>query len=70
MEKSLEIRTRKHSRFSKILPELTSHTVEGVLHYLPHSVEDVSDYVDLWKQMMDMHQSQLKTYPYSEWVLA
>jgi bacillithiol biosynthesis deacetylase BshB1 len=65
----------RYARFGKILPELPTHQVEGVLHYLPHSVDetdiliDVSAHIDVWKQMMDKHQSQMKTYPYSDWVL-
>jgi len=65
----------RYARFSKILPELPIHHVEGVLHYLPHSVDetdvliDVSAHMDMWRKMMDQHQSQMKTYPYSDWVL-
>jgi N-acetylglucosamine malate deacetylase 1 len=65
----------RYARFSKILPELAPHRVDGVLHYLPQVggnadfIIDISDHFDTWKQMMESHQSQMKTYPYAEWMI-
>lgn len=65
----------RYSRFSKILPELPTHKPEGILHYISSVNEsadfliDVSDHMEAWKKMMDAHQSQHQTFPYSDWVL-
>lgn len=64
----------RFARFRNILPEMPIHAVEGILHYVsptvaPQYIVDVSPYIDLWKQMMAMHKSQMKTFPYSDWVV-
>lgn len=65
----------RYARFAKIFPELPIHRVEGILHYLSHVggmaefLIDVSDHLEVWKQMMGSHASQLKTLPYNEIVL-
>jgi bacillithiol biosynthesis deacetylase BshB1 len=63
----------RYARFKNIMPELPSHAVGGILHYLYpfHAVADflidVSDYVDTWKKMLDCHGSQMQTLSYSNW---
>lgn len=63
------------ARFTKILPELPTVAVEGILHYLPPSYDtadiliDVSDSVELWRKMMESHASQMKTFDYAGWTL-
>jgi len=65
----------RYARFKKILPHLKIHRVEGILHYLPlvHALPDfiidISDHVETWVQMMQAHQSQLKTFDYVDWNL-
>lgn len=65
----------RYARFAKILPELPIHKPGNVLHYLhpafmePDFLFDVTDHMDLWKQMMECHSSQLKGNPYSEQVI-
>ena len=65
----------RYARFANIMPELPLHRVEGILHYLPKTgvqpdfLVDVSAQVDVWKQMMEAHKSQMQTFPYSEWML-
>lgn len=65
----------RYARFSKILPDLPTHDVQGILHYLPNSggkpdfIIDVSAQMDEWKKMMSCHQSQMRTYPYDAWAL-
>jgi bacillithiol biosynthesis deacetylase BshB1 len=65
----------RYARFPKILPEIPAYTPEGILHYLYPTYDeadflvDISDYVDVWKQMMACHKSQMKTYDYMEWTL-
>ncbi len=60
----------RYARFTKILPELPVHWVEGILHYPGHALEavdflvDVSNHMDIWKMMMSCHRSQFKTYDY------
>lgn len=64
----------RYARFAKILPDLAPHRPQGILHYLSPTQEqyldflvDVSEYVDVWKQMMLCHQSQMKTFNYVDW---
>jgi len=65
----------RYARFSKILPELPVHKSASILHYLqrnfdtPDFLVDISDYVEIWKEMILCHQSQLKTYDYLDWNL-
>lgn len=65
----------RFARFSKVLPGLPVHAVEGILHYLPNIggspgfVIDVSDHMEQWKRMMQAHKSQMKTFPYADWAL-
>lgn len=65
----------RYARFSKILPEIAPHAIEGILHYTsyqgirPDFLIDVSDHIETWINMMDCHQSQHLTHPYKEWVL-
>lgn len=65
----------RYARFAKILPDLPTHWVEGVLHFFGAVGEpldfliDVSDYVPLWKSMMECHRSQMKTYDYIDRVI-
>lgn len=65
----------RFARFRKILPDIAPHKVDGILHYLPPSAEktdfiiDVSDHVEIWKEMMRTHTSQMDTFPYDEWNL-
>lgn len=64
----------RYARFANIEPEIPAHRPDGILHYLPRGREpdiliDVSESVDLWRQMMETHQSQMRTLPYSEWML-
>jgi N-acetylglucosamine malate deacetylase 1 len=66
----------RYARFAKILPEVPIYTPEGILHYPPSAYDtptfliDVSEHVEVWKQMMHAHQSQLLTYPFVERVLS
>lgn len=65
----------RYSRFKKILPEILPHRPSGILHYLfpvhenPDFLIDVSEYVDIWKEMMEKHASQMKTNDYPDWNL-
>ncbi len=65
----------RYSRFAKILPSMPIHQPEGVLHYLYPTYEDadfiidVTEEVSTWKKMLECHQSQMRTFQYSEWVL-
>lgn len=65
----------RYSRFANILPELPIHRPAGILHYIPRMdkhptfIIDVSDHIETWKKMMEAHASQLRTFPYSDWVL-
>lgn len=65
----------RYARFSKILPDLAPHKIDGILHYAhPCHDEvdflvDVSPVVEIWKAMMLCHRSQMQTYPYSDWCL-
>jgi len=65
----------RYARFSKILPEFTVHTVQGILHYLqrnfdkPNFLVDVSPFIEIWKEMILCHESQLKTFDYLDWSL-
>ncbi|MDP1836823.1 MAG: PIG-L family deacetylase [Chlamydiales bacterium] len=60
----------RYARFAKILPDLPTHWVEGILHYsgaIHEPVDfliDVSNYITLWTSMMECHHSQMKTYDY------
>lgn len=60
----------RYARFVKILPDLPIHQVDGILHYpytnssTPDFLIDVSDYVDIWKKMMESHESQMKGHNY------
>jgi N-acetylglucosamine malate deacetylase 1 len=62
----------RYARFAKILPEIPIHKPDGILHYLPFGGKeadfliDVSPNVDVWKQMMEAHRSQMQTQPYAE----
>jgi len=66
----------RYARFAKILPDIPIHRVEGILHY-PHwsyaekvdFLIDVSGHVEVWKQMIACHHSQLRTLPYQDWCL-
>lgn len=64
----------RYARFRTILPELPPHQIGAILHYPSGSEEkidfiiDVSDHYELWKLMMEKHQSQMKTFAYAEWV--
>lgn len=64
----------RYARFEKLLPELPPHQPQGILHYLTSTQEqyvdfliDISDYVEIWKQMMTSHQSQMQTFDYINW---
>lgn len=65
----------RFARFAKILPELPIHWVQGILHYPPSGCEDVdfiidvSNHVEIWKQMMQCHRSQMETFSYDDWNL-
>lgn len=66
----------RYSRFAKIAPELPPYQPEGILHYLhachdndAHYIIDVSEYVEIWKQMMLCHQSQMQRFNYADWNL-
>lgn len=65
----------RYARFAKILPELPPHRPGVLLHYLvwdPEKIDfiiDVSEQIEIWKQMMACHASQLQTFSYPEWVL-
>lgn len=65
----------RYARFAKILPDLPTHWVEGILHYAGHALDqvdfvvDVSKVLEIWKTMMGCHRSQLKTYDYIDRVL-
>lgn len=58
----------RYARFSKILPDLPIHRPDGILHYICHDqvdfLIDISPHVEVWKEMMACHQSQLKTMDY------
>lgn len=58
----------RYARFSKILPELPIHRPEGILHYICRDkvdfLIDITSHIDAWKEMMNCHQSQLKTMDY------
>lgn len=60
----------RFARFSKILPDLKTHRVEGVLHYhyptnrMPDFLFDVSAFAEKWVQLMKCFESQLKTLDY------
>ncbi|MEX1013349.1 MAG: bacillithiol biosynthesis deacetylase BshB1 [Waddliaceae bacterium] len=62
----------RFARFSKILPDLPIHRVEGVLHYPNASndrvdfIVDISQHVEVWKEMIDAHSSQMQTIDYKE----
>ncbi|MGA8164794.1 MAG: PIG-L family deacetylase [Waddliaceae bacterium] len=65
----------RYARFSKILPEIPIHRVEGILHY-PSSfsasidfIVDVSEHVEVWMKMIRCHAGQLKTFSYDDWHL-
>lgn len=65
----------RYARFAKILPELPIHQVQGILHYPPPTFEkvdfiiDITEHVEIWKEMMRSHVSQMNTFPYDEWNL-
>jgi bacillithiol biosynthesis deacetylase BshB1 len=65
----------RYARFAKILPEIPIHRPENILHYLhpafmePDFLFDVSDYIELWKKMMECHASQVKGHSYIDLVL-
>lgn len=65
----------RYARFAKILPEIPIHRASNILHYLhpafmePDFLFDITDHLELWKQMMACHSSQLKGVPYSDQVL-
>lgn len=65
----------RYARFKNILPQLPPHRVGGVLHYLypfhgaADFLVDVSDHVDTWRQMLNCHASQMRTYAFDEWNL-
>lgn len=65
----------RFARFSKILPELPTHWVEGILHYLsttydkPDFLIDITKHVEPWKRMMSCHATQLEGYKYNDWSL-
>lgn len=65
----------RYARFANILPEIPIHKPEGILHYLaalgqqPTFLVDVSAHFDTWTKMMEMHKTQLQTFPYTEWVI-
>lgn len=65
----------RYARFRNILPEIPSHRVGAILHYLfpanenPDFLVDVSDYVSDWKQLMECHKSQMKSNDYISWNL-
>ena len=58
-----------------MIPHLKKHSADGILHYLfpyqesPDFLIDISPYVDTWKEMMNCHESQLKTFDYPDWNL-
>lgn len=61
----------RYARFSKILPELPSHRVDGILHYLSPTQDHYADFLfditaqaETWKQMIACHKSQLSTINY------
>lgn len=63
------------ARFRTILPDLPTHRVGSILHYLfpvhdqPDFLVDVSSYVDKWKKLMSCHQTQMKSNDYIDWNL-
>ena len=63
----------RYSRYQKILPDIPIHIADGILHYLPYGYEkpdflvDITDYADIWKQMMLCHESQMETFNYADW---
>lgn len=65
----------RYARFPKILPDVPTHKVEGILHYLylnhvcPDFLVDISDCLDLWKKMISCHESQMLTFDYLDWNL-
>lgn len=65
----------RYARFRNILPELEIHWVDGILHYghanvgEPDFLVDISDYVEVWKEMMACHKSQMSTFDYIDWNL-
>lgn len=66
----------RYARFEKILPDVSTHRPEGILHYPPGGytgpidfIVDVTDHVEIWKEMINCHHSQLLTLPYLDWNL-
>lgn len=65
----------RYARLAKILPHLPTHQPEGIYHYLYPTIEhvdfvfDISEYVEIWKEMMACHASQHKTLDFSAWNL-
>lgn len=65
----------RYARFRNILPEIPSHKVGSILHYLfpahgqPDFLIDVSEHVDTWKSLMECHKSQMKSNDYVDWNL-
>jgi len=63
----------RFARFSKILPEMPIHWVEGILHYPCPAFEavdfiiDISEHKEVWKRMMECHASQMTTVDYIDW---
>lgn len=65
----------RYARFSKILPDLPIHRVNGILHYIYPTSEhldfiiDISEHIETWKKMMSCHKSQMQTFNYLDWNL-
>ena len=63
----------RYARFKNLLPELSIHWPEGILHYgnvmQPDFLIDVSSHIENWKKMMAAHESQHTANNYSDWVL-
>lgn len=65
----------RYARFAKILPNIATHTPQGILHYYIHRHEsvdfliDVSDHVQTWTKMMHCHTSQMKNFNYVDFNL-
>lgn len=65
----------RYARFAKILPQFPIHKTQGILHYLPPGsfspdfLVDISDHVDIWTKMMNSHESQMRTFNYTDWNL-
>lgn len=65
----------RFSAFKNIVSDVAVHKVEGVLHYPGPVMQkldflfDVTPHVEIWKKMMNCHESQMKTFDYVAWNL-